>query len=82
MSDVWFNFKAQIGEDIFEEAKLSLRTILAVITESKKEGGEYANVVKKLNKAFVSMFEKAVMGAGNLAISAGQALDIMLEMKV
>lgn len=82
MQDVWFNFKQQTGEPLFEEAKLSLRTVLAIIKDSKKEGGEYKKVVEELGKGFVDMFNNTMKFMGSVIVAGGQMVDTWTEVQL
>ncbi len=82
MQDSWFNFKKDIGAKVFDNAKVTVTTILEVIKKSKEEGGKYSKVVEKLGEAFSDMFDSAVDSAGKLFVAFGQTIDILSEMKV
>ena len=81
MQDAWFQFKRDVGVDLFESVKIDMAAVLAVIQESKEEGGEYADVVKELSKGFDDAFEASKRLAFSIAVGMGQGIDIFNELR-
>ena len=80
MQDAWFQFKQDIGGEMFEAIKDDMKDVLLIIQHSKREGGEYSVVVEKVRDVFNDMYSSAKKGLPFIIVSSGQVLDIMNEL--
>lgn len=82
MQDAWFQFKVDIGAQVFENVKLDMNAILELIRESKEEGGEYAQVVEELSDFFAQVYEGAKNFVEIALVGGAQLVDAWNEFKL
>jgi len=75
-------FKQAVGEDIFEDMKISLETVLGLIKESKEAGGEYEETVKKISDGFSSLLDTSFDAFRGIVWGIAQAADGWNEFEV
>lgn len=82
MSDAWFQFRADIGEKLFENLKSDLQAFINVFNKAKTEGKEYVEIVEDLADFFENVYE----GTKNFAVSSitvfSQGIDLVNEFKL
>jgi hypothetical protein len=77
--DVWFQFKQQIGEPMFEDLKLDMQAVLTLIKQTKNQGGQYDDVVQNLSEAMRDAYDISKDLFGFSIVAAAQLVDMVNE---
>jgi len=80
MEDAWFNFKVQIGKELFKQVKTDLQVVLNLINKSKEEGGEYNTVIKETADFFSEAYENAKDFVVAVLVGTAQGVDAFNEL--
>jgi hypothetical protein len=81
MQDAWFNFKKDIGKDLFSKLKSDMQAIYHIIVNSKEEGGKYTEIVNELNEAIGEAYESFKEFLAAMIIGAGEVVDAWRKVK-
>jgi len=82
MTDAWFNFEKDIGEDFFEDLKMDLRSILEMIRIAKEDTGKYAEVVKNLKKFFQDAYANLKQFAKGGIVLIGNLINLFTGLRL
>ena len=75
MQDAWFQFKQDIGGEMFDTIKLDLAAVLELIKDGKKEGGEYGKVVEDLGDFFDEAYESGKKFFTTILLGSARLVD-------